>query len=109
MTVKDLQADLAAIPDHLPVRYFDGSQAWDIEIVLAQHRTGDEVWITRKPRTEEQALFEACLSVRAFLKTLELGTEPRDPLRDIQRRVHGPLLEELESAIGQYRRANEAR
>jgi hypothetical protein len=109
MTVKSLRAELPTDADDLPVYYFDGSQTWDIEIVMATHRTGDNLWIMRKPASSEQALLDACQSVVAFLHMLESKTEEGDPLREIRRQVHGPLLEKLEGAIRQYRRANEAK
>jgi hypothetical protein len=107
MTVKSLRQELAEAADGLPVFYFDGSQSWDIEIALATHRTGDKLWIMRKPASSEQALLDACQSVVAFLHLLESKTAEDD--HEIRQRVHLPLLEKVEGAIRQYRRANEAK
>jgi hypothetical protein len=114
MTLIQLRNELEELtqPGNIQVLYFDGAQTWEIELMVATHRTGNTVWIKRMPRTAEQSLLEACESVRAFLKALELQAEDvstgaADPLLKIRREVHRPLLEKLDSAIAQFKRGNE--
>jgi hypothetical protein len=44
-------------------------------------------------------LLAAALLVRSFLRGLEDGTDADDPLREIRKLVHAPLLQALEAAI----------
>lgn len=43
---KEVNSCTGQVPDDAPVKFFDGTQSWDIrELVIARHRTGDSVWI----------------------------------------------------------------
>jgi hypothetical protein len=38
-----------------PVKFFDGSQSWDITFLIARHRTGDSIWIQTPDEHHEWA------------------------------------------------------
>ena len=122
MKLDDLQQELSqayefteclmkneGVSEDTQVFYFDGAQSWDIELMVATHRTGNTVWIRRKARTAEQSLVEACQFVRAFLLGIESKTGKDDPLLEVRRRVHAPLIEKLETAIREFNQENERR
>jgi hypothetical protein len=52
------------LPDQ-EVHFFDGASAWDIELIIAKHWSGDSLWITRKPHSVEQECADLLFSIVA--------------------------------------------